>query len=172
MEQKKSAVDLTELAIGIVVLGISVAIGATILLNTRDSQITNLPTYTVNNETLTISGGTGTLSNSWVKSVDAAINSTTNGLFTQGVNYSYTINSGNGLATITNLTLFKTANVTYTVYNVSDPRFTLPNTASIGLSEYGNWFKILSIVGISAVILAIIFMAFKDRNTSSSGVTY
>ena len=40
MKQKTSAVDLTDLAIGIVVLGIVVSIGATILLNVRDTNTT------------------------------------------------------------------------------------------------------------------------------------
>lgn len=38
MKMKKNAVDLTDLAIGIVVLGIVVTIGATILLNVRDTN--------------------------------------------------------------------------------------------------------------------------------------
>jgi len=37
-KMKNSAVDLTDLAIGIVVLGIVVSIGATILLNVRDTN--------------------------------------------------------------------------------------------------------------------------------------
>ena len=43
--QKKSAVDLTDLAIGIVVLGIVVSIGATILLNVRDTNTSNDTAY-------------------------------------------------------------------------------------------------------------------------------
>jgi len=91
--QKKSAVDLTELAIGIVVLGIVVSVGATILINVRD-------TNTV---------GTA-------------------------------------------------------AYNVSDD-------AAIGLAEYGNWFKILVIVGIAAVVLSLIFMAF-GRRSGGLGSSY
>lgn len=40
MEFKKNAVDLTDMAIGIVVLGIVVTIGATILINVRDTNYT------------------------------------------------------------------------------------------------------------------------------------
>lgn len=82
MEYKKSAVDLTELAVGIVVLGIVVSIGATVLINVRDTN----------------TAGTA-------------------------------------------------------AYNVSD-------SAAIGLAEYGNWFTILVIVGIAAVVLSLIFLAF------------
>lgn len=85
LEMKKSAVDLTDLAIGIVVLGIVVSIGATVLVNVRDTNTTN----------------------------DAA-------------------------------------------YNLS-------NAAAAGLGEYGNWFDILVIVGIAAVVLSLIFMAFGRR---------
>lgn len=74
--------DLTKLALSIVVLGITVSIGATILLNVRDTN---------------------------------------------------TVGS--------------------TAYNLSD-------AAATGLAEYGNWFKILVIVGVAAVILGLIFMAF------------
>lgn len=90
LEPKNSAVDLTGLAIGIVVLGIVVSIGATILINVRDTNTAD----------------------------DAAYN--------------------------------------------------LANSAATGLSEYGNWFDILVIVGVAAVVLSLIFMAF---GRSSGGVT-
>lgn len=95
LEQKKSAVDLTELAIGIVVLGIVVSIGATVLINVRDT-----------NE------GTAQYS---------------------------------------------------AAYNLS-------NDAALGLAEYGDWFNILVIVGIAAVILSLIFMAF-GRGGRGGGVS-
>jgi len=82
MQERKSAVDLTDLAIGIVVLGIIVSIGATILLNVRDTNTAN------------------------------------------------------------------------------DTAYNLANDAATGLSEYGNWFDIIVIVGVAAVILSLIFMAF------------
>lgn len=90
---KKSAVDLTDLAIGIVVLGIVVSVGATILINVRDT------------------------------------------------------NTANG-----------------TAWNVSDK-------AASGLAEYGNWFKIIVIVGVAAVVLSLIFMAF-GRRGGTGGTTY
>ena len=90
---RKGAVDLTELAIGVVVLGIVVSVGATVLINVRDTN----------------TAGTA-------------------------------------------------------AYNVSDK-------AALGLGEYGNWFKILVIVGIAAVILSLIFMAF-GRRGGSVGSSY
>ena len=93
MQYKKSAVDLTDLALGIVVLGIVVSVGATILVNVRDT----------NTE--------GTVS-----------------------------------------------------YNLADD-------AATGLAEYGNWFKIIVIVGVAAVILALIFLAF-GRGAGSVSTTY
>jgi len=91
---KTSAVDLTDLAIGIVVLGIVVSIGATILLNVRDTNTTN------------------------------------------------------------------------------DTAWNLSNSAATGLAEYGNWFDIIVIVGVAAVILSLIFMAFGRRSGAGGGVTY
>lgn len=90
--QKKSAVDLTDLAIGIVVLGIVVTVGATILINVRDTNTT-----------------------------------------------------GN------------------TAYN-------LANSAATGLAEYGNWFKIIVIVGVAALVLSLIFMAF--GRSGGGGMSY
>jgi hypothetical protein len=90
---KKSAVDLTDLAIGIVVLGIVVSVGATILINVRDTNT-----------------------------------------------------SGS------------------TAYNLSDK-------AAVGLAEYGNWFKIIVIVGVAAVVLSLIFMAF-GRRGGEGGMSY
>jgi len=92
-ELKKPAVDLTDLAIGIVVLGIVVSIGATILINVRDT------------------------------------------------------NDENG-----------------TAYNLADD-------AATGISEYGNWFDIIVIVGVAAVVLSLIFMAF-GRRSAGGGMTY
>lgn len=90
-EFKNQAVDLTDLAIGIVVLGIVVSIGATILLNVRDT------------------------------------------------------NTANDIA-----------------YNLADD-------AATGLAEYGNWFDIIVIVGVAALILTLIFMAF---GRSGGSMTY
>ena len=79
---KKPAVDLTDLALGIVVLGIVVSIGANILIGVRDTNV------------------------------------------------------------------------------VDDVAYNLANDAATGLAEYGDWFDIIVIVGIAAVIIALIFMAF------------
>jgi len=92
--QKQSAVDLTDLAIGIVVLGIVVSIGATILINVRDTNTEN------------------------------------------------------------------------------DTAYNLAGSAATGLAEYGNWFDIIVIVGVAAVILSLIFMAFGRRGGAGGGVSY
>lgn len=91
LEEKKSAIDLTELAIGIVSLGIVVTVGATILVNVGDTNPKNS-----------------------------------------------------------------------TAYNIS-------YAGAQGLAEYGNWFKILVIVGIAGGILGLIFMAFGSRNPEEHG---
>jgi len=94
MKHKMSAVDLTDLAIGIVVLGIVVSIGSTILLNVRDTNTEN------------------------------------------------------------------------------DIAYNLAGDAATGLAEYGNWFDIIVIVGVAAVILSLIFMAFGRRGGGGGGVSY
>ena len=103
MKLQKSAVDLTDLAIGIVVLGIVVSIGATILVNVAD----------------------------------------------------------------TNYELSATCNTTSGVYT-GCPDYELANEAATGLAEYGNWFSIIVIVGVAAVVLSLIFMAFGGRSGGTS----
>jgi len=103
MKLQKSAVDLTDLAIGIVVLGIIVTIGATVLVNVRD----------------------------------------------------------------TNYELSATCNETSGVYT-GCPGYEVANDAATGLAEYGNWFNIIVIVGVAAVVLSLIFLAFGGR----SGANY
>ena len=172
IEQKKSAIDLTELAIGVVVLGIVVSIGAVILNKMATSQITNAATYRVNNETVTATDGGTALANGWVKSIVLANNFSSGGVLTEGTNYTYTVNSDTGTGYVYNKSAtFAKMNITYDVYNKSDPRFALPNNATIGLAEYGNWFKILVIVGIASVILALIFLAFGNKSSSTGGGT-
>lgn len=168
---KKSAVDLTELAIGIVVLGIVVSIGAIIMYNMGNTQITNAATYTVANESITpTTAGVG-LANAWVKSVDLIVNGSA-GTLIPASNYTVTISSDNGFATIANKTgAYSTWKATYTVYNTSDPRYDLPQHVQTGLAEYGNWFKIIVIVGVAAVILALIFMAFGNKSQSGGTVS-
>jgi len=83
-------IDLSSFAISIVVLGITVSIGATVLINVRDTQTASS-----------------------------------------------------------------------TAWNLSDK-------AATGLAEYGNWFKILVIVGVAAVVLGLIFIAFKPGQGSSA----
>jgi len=92
LSTRKQAVDLTDLAIGIVVLGIVVTVGATVLLNVRDTNTEN------------------------------------------------------------------------------DTAYNLANDAATGIAEYGNWFKIIVIVGVAAVVLSLIFMAFGRR--SGGGMSY
>ena len=49
LEYKKSAVDLTDLAIGIVVLGIVVSVGANVLINVRNTNTTSDTAYNLAN---------------------------------------------------------------------------------------------------------------------------
>ena len=168
IQEKKSAVDLTDLAIGIVVLGIVVSVGAYILITARDSRLTDLQVLTTTNEKLTSVTGAGKqLANTWVKSVINATNST-DGTLIPSTNYSVSISQQSGKATIiaTNGGFNNTNwNVTYQYYNTSRPDWALPNSATTGIGEFGNWFVILTIVGVAAVVLSLIFMAFKSDST-------
>lgn len=94
LENKKSGVDLIEVAIGVTILGIVVGIGSKVLLQVRDTNVEN------------------------------------------------------------------------------DSAFNLSNSASQGIAEYGNWFKILTIVGISAAILTILFLVFGRSEEEQNATQY
>jgi len=173
MEKRKSAVDLTDLAIGILILGIIVAVGASILTNMKVARVSNLDTYQVANESISPDDGGTALSTTWVSSVNLCINGTGGEAISTG-NYTTSVNSNFGVGSITNITSQFSAepwNCTYDVYNISSPEYTLPDNASVGLAEYGNWFDIIVIVGVAAVILSLIFLAF-GRKSEGSGVSY
>lgn len=169
MENKISnkAIDLTGLAIGIIVLGIVVSMGAVILTGVRDSRLTDLDTYTTANTTFT--SPSKALSNIWVKEI-VNVTNTTNNVKIPSTNYSLTVNEGSGVGTFTNTSTNPWSwNITYNSYNTSRADWALPDQAAIGLGEYGNWFDIIVIVGVAGVVLALIFMAFGKSSETSGG---
>lgn len=171
-EIKNSAVDLTEMALGVVVLGIIVAIGANVLSNMANSRVTSLPTFNVINESITPNNGSADQLNSvYFKQTTSVINASSGNTIDAG-NYTITVNDM-GLATFKltagvpwNNTLLK---INYVVYNESDPQYAVPTKAATGLLEYGNWFNILVIVGIASVILALIFIGFGGAGKGGGG---
>jgi hypothetical protein len=169
MDLKKQAIDLTDLAIGIIVLGVVVTIGGSILINMRDNRLTELSTSTIANETITPTGDT--FAAKWYASTINCLNSTTTTVIHPG-NYTVTVSSIDGTASIVNTTGTYGANdwrCSYNIYNTNRSDWKLANDSAIGLAEYGNWFKIIVIVGVAAVVLAIIFMAFGNRSSGSFG---
>lgn len=172
MYKRKSAVDLTDIAIGILILGITVSVGARVLILYRDSRLTDLDTFTTANEVVTAVNETGsTLDNVWFSSVTEVTN-TTDGAAISSSNYTTSVDS-DGIGTIycdgCNNTFNNTLwNVTYVSYNTSSPQWALPNDAATGLAEYGNWFDIIVIVGIAGLILSLIFLAFKNKGGNAS----
>lgn len=179
MRTKKSAIDLTEIALGLLILGIVVFIGADLLNTFRDNRLDELDTYEVANETLTPVNETGSyLANDWVSGVDDCVNGSTDATLIDPGNYTFTANANSlGTATVTfndgadpgfNGTQW---DCTYNVYNVSRPDWDLPNSAAAGVGEYGNWFDIIAIVGIAGLILTLIFMSF-GRKEQGLGISY
>jgi len=172
--EKKPAVDLTDLALGIVVLGIVVAIGATLLSTYQDSKLTDLTTYLTVNETVDFTtDGSNQLANGYFQSIIQVMNTSDSAIITSG-NYSVSVDVF-GKATLTNLTdTFPFEwDVTYSAYNTtSRADYTLIGDANTGLAEFGNWFKILVIVGVAAVVLSLVFLAFGGRGQGSGGVNY
>jgi len=177
MNKRKTAIDLTDLAVGIMILGVVVVIGSRILLGMRDSRLTDLDTYSTANESLTTVTETGeALTNTWVSSVDSCVNDS--GTLLNSANYTVDIGAGNGIATVSfasgGTADFNNTdwNCTYTTYNTSRADWALPNDAAIGIAEYGNWFDIIVIVGIAGVILSLIFMAFGKPGNEGTAVSY
>jgi len=173
MELKKNAVDLTELAIGVVILGIVVSIGAYILITFRDTKLTDLSTVTTTKEALSFTNSQDTLSNKWGKSVVSVQNVSTGAVLNSG-NYTVSISPVDGTITITNLTnTWQPWDVNYSWYNTSSRAdYSLANSSATGISEFGNWFKIIVIVGVAAVVLSIIFMSFGKSSQGQSTGSY
>jgi len=173
MYTKKTAVDLTDLAVGIIVLGIVVTIGATILINFRDSRLTSLSTNTIADEAFSGTQGTAVnLQQRWVTGITSVVNRT-DGSVVPTTNYTSAISTADGTASIT-LTADSIYNkasgisVNYTIYNTTRADYDLANDSAIGIGEYGNWFKIIVIVGVAALVLSIIFMSF-GRSAGGQG---
>jgi len=173
MNIQKKAVDLTDLAIGIIVLAVVVSIGSTLLVGMRDARRTDLATVQTGNETIVPTTDGTALSNQWVKSVDYVLN-VSGDMTISTVNYTTSVDAY-GVGRVANVTQWigqhnNGWNVTYTWYNTSSRYdYTLSQNASVGLGEYGNWFKIIVIVGVAAVVLSLIFMAFGKGGSSMSG---
>jgi len=170
---KKSAVDLTDLAIGVLVLGITVSIGAVILTNYGDSRITSLDTGTIVNESAVGTDAGDPLAQLYFKGVTTVYNDTHD--LIPANNYTTSVDA-NGVGTITmdGNSVYNASTgikVTYDYYNLSSPEYSLSHNASLGLAEYGNWFTIIVIVGVASVILSLIFMAF-GGSRDGGGVSY
>lgn len=184
MKTKNTAVDLTDLAIGIMILGITVTIGATILVNIQSSQLTNLDVDTTSNESIVINSSASdiTFDNIWFAGITECFSNVSGGATgTQVVNTTivaanYTTSVGvGGTGTITNTSSvnFPDAACTYTNYDTtSRADYTLAGDAATGIAEFGNWFDIIVIIGIAGLILALIFMAFGNRGGQDTGVNY
>ena len=172
MEITKKAVDLTDLAIGIVVLGIVVSIGAYMMTTYRDSRLTDLTTITTRNESVTITANQYSATNKWGKAVVSVTNQTTGAVVNTG-NYTVSISALDGTLTVTNLTsTMQPWYINYQWYNTtSRPDYELANDSILGLAEYGNWFKIITIVGVAAVVLALIFLAFGRGSMATGGTS-
>ena len=173
---KKNAVDLTDLAVGILVLGIVVTIGANILLGVRDSSFNGLPTSTTANETVDTTTGSDTFANTWVSSTSATCINASNAAAVSSGNYTITVDAVSGVGTITNATTTAEYrypwNCTYTTKDTTQADWALANDAATGIAEYGNWFDIIVIVGVAAVILSLIFLAFGRAASGQSANQY
>jgi len=175
MKLKKNAVDLTDLAIGILILGIVVTIGANILINVRDSQLTQLDTLSTTGESITGSNVTASvLDNPWFKTVDGVQNATNFVVPTSDYTVSADPVSGNGqlLLTDSSAHIGEALTVNYTYYDITQPSWAVANDAASGIAEYGNWFEIIVLVGVAGLILSLIFMAFGRQGEDSGGVSY
>lgn len=172
MELKKSAVDLTELAISIIILGIVVSIGGSILITYRNTKLTDLSNVATTLESITPSTAGTDFANQWANAVSYCQNGTGAAMITiTSGNYSL-VTSTYGTGSLKNLTstyVDSAWKCNYTWGNISSRAdYLLANQSAIGLAEYGNWFKIIVITGVAALILGIIFLSF-GRGSSGIG---
>lgn len=162
--------NLSDLALAIMVLGIVVSIGGVIMTNYKTSQVTNLPVLSDSDLSINVTTTGVTLEKVWVKDITSC--TLVNGTSVGSSNYNLAVSPdfGTGVLSATTGSGFKNMNwnCTYGYYDTTDVRYDLPSDAAVGLAEYGNWFKILVIVGVAAVVLGLIFMAFGKSSSSSS----
>ena len=123
MKKRNTAIDLTDLAVGIMVLGLVVSIGANIMINIRDNRLTDLTTLTTSDETIAATDATaGTnLANSWLNGVTTVNNATGSGETLTAANYTVTTDpiSGIGNLVFNALSAYNgtDVNVTYNYYD-------------------------------------------------------
>lgn len=173
-------VDLTGFAIALIVLGVVAAVGSTILLEYRDSQLDDIATYQVKNETVTdpVNGTYSDLALRWVQSIGTITNATT-GQVVGTANYTTRIRGADGVGQINAshppVPLDNVSqgnwNVTYTVYNITDARFKIADDASTGLAEYGDWFKVLVVIAVAALVIGLLFSSMRGGAGSEGGGT-
>jgi len=176
MEKRNTAVDLTDLAIGILILGIVVTVGAVIMLKYQSAQISEIDTITTHSNITAVPAADVTLGHTGIKTVGTVLNSSNLSEVVPANNYSIATSAIGTNGTI-NVSVNSEYNVSaltvnYDIYDVNDARYALPGDAAAGLAEYGNWFDIIVIVGIAGLILALIFMAFGNRSEDSGGIGY
>ena len=162
-------IDLSSFAVSILVLGIVAAIGAIVLTGFRDVAPTTA--YTIYNETLPSNVSNAAyayLKNPGCEGVSSCMNASNGANILPG---NYTVSVPTDTSQMCGIkanyaALVHSWNCTYTGGNISSPAYDIANKAIIGVSEYQNWFKILVIVAVAALILGLIFLAFKPKDSS------
>ena len=170
---RKSQMDLTALAIGLLILGLIVAIGSNILIGMRDNQRTEVATLIATNETVveaSFSSANGdVLTKGWANEVITVGNETGEVILSSG-NYTTSIDPVSGMMAFKNASANIYGDnwkVTYSYYDTTDPRYSLPENASLGLGEMGNWFDIIVIVGIAGLVIGLIFLGLGKTSGGS-----
>jgi len=164
---------LTTLALTVLILGIIVTIGASLMLNLRDNQRADVATLTATNETVTQAqfqtAAGDPLTKAWGVSVKTVINETGH-VTLDSANYTTTVDSVSGIMSFKNATeniYGDNWKVTYYYYDTTDPRYSLPNDTAIGIGEFGNWFDIIIIIGIAGLIISLIYLGLGSKSSSS-----
>lgn len=177
MKLKKQAIDLTDLALGIIVLGIVVSIGAVILTNVRDTRLDNLPVDTTVVNVTASNTTAASLGNPYFKGLTSVVNASNTSQTVPASNYTLSaVNPVTGKSTFIlngagNAWTGKNVTITYDSYDTTQADYDLANDAANGLGEYGNWFSIIVIVGVAAVIISLIYLAF-GKGANSVGQSY
>ena len=167
---KNSAIDLTDVALSIVILGITVAVGTQIIGTYRDSRLTALPNYAVNNESQNVTTTGVELSTEWFQSVATATNES--GFTIPATNYTTSTNAfGKGTITADAGSPFASQNwnVSYNVANTSDPQWAIANNAQVGLATYGDWYTIIVVIAIAGLVLGLLFLTLGNKGNNVTG---
>ena len=157
--------DLAPIGILLVIVGITLGVGAEILKDIKEGQAT---TSSATNETVTVATGTGSTAN-WATGTDPTACANATAAVPAGVGLAIpgacNISVG-GTLSVADLTA-TSINLSYSYY-VEDTFWAATENATLGIGKLASWIPTMGLVIAAAIVIGIVVTAFAGK--SSAGV--